>query len=72
MPDSAILHQHPKGWQVWQEVSDQYELKAELSERPSSEALENILYGETKNSEDPKPKKSLLSELQKFLKALSQ
>ena len=72
MPEAAVLHQHPNGWQVWQEVDDQYELKAELPERPSSEALDTLLYGETDNNEAPKPKKSLLGELQKFLKALSQ
>ena len=72
MSDAAVLHQHPNGWQVWQEVDDQYQLKAELPERPSSEALDTLLYGETDNNEAPKPKKSLLGELQKFLKALSQ
>ncbi|MEM1242957.1 MAG: DUF1995 family protein [Cyanobacteria bacterium P01_H01_bin.26] len=73
MPDAAVLRRHPQGWQIWQEIGDQYELKAELPERPSSEALDNILYGEEEtNSAAPKPKKSLLGELQKFLKALSQ
>ena len=72
MPDSAVLHRHPQGWQIWQEVGDQYELKAELSERPSSEVLEKVLYGKNDSSDTPKPKKSLLGELQKFLKALSQ
>ena len=73
MPDAAVLRRHPKGWQVWQEVGEQYELKAELPERPSSEVLEKVLYGEeNENSDVPKPKKSLLGELQKFLKALSQ
>ncbi|MEM1251268.1 MAG: DUF1995 family protein [Cyanobacteria bacterium P01_H01_bin.21] len=72
MPDAAVLHRHPQGWQIWQEVGDQYELKAELSERPSSEVLEKVLYGENDSSNTPKPKKSLLGELQKFLKALSQ
>ena len=73
MPDAAVLRRHPQGWQIWQEIDDQYELKAELPERPSSEALDNVLYGEEDaNSATPKPKKSLLGELQKFLKALSQ
>ena len=72
MPDAAVLHRHPQGWQIWQEVGDQYELKAELSERPSSEVLEKVLYWENDSSDTPKPKKSLLGELQKFLKALSQ
>ncbi|MEM7792948.1 MAG: DUF1995 family protein [Cyanobacteria bacterium P01_C01_bin.118] len=74
MPDAAVLRRHPGGWQVWQEVGDQYELQAELPERPSSEALEKILYGgdESEDSAAPKPKKSLLGEVQKFLRALSQ
>ncbi len=74
MPDAAVLRRHPGGWQVWQEEGDQYELKAELPERPSSETLEKILYGsdESETSTAPKPKKSLLGEVQKFLRALSQ
>ena len=72
MPEAAVLHRHPQGWQIWQDVGERYDLKAELPERPSSEALENVLYGDTKGSDAPKPKKSLLGELQKFLKALSQ
>ncbi|MEM7063660.1 MAG: DUF1995 family protein [Cyanobacteria bacterium P01_B01_bin.77] len=72
MADAAVLHRHPQGWQVWQEINDQYELQAELSQRPSSEKLEKILYGETEDSTAPKPKKSLLGEVQKFLRALSQ
>ena len=73
MPDAAVLRRHPQGWQIWQEVGDEYELKAELPERPSSETLEKVLYGEaSEDSDAPKPKKSLLGELQKFLKALSQ
>lgn len=72
MADAAVLHRHPQGWHVWQEINDQYELQAELPQRPSSEELEKILYGETENSAAPKPKKSLLGEMQKFLRALSQ
>ncbi len=72
MPEAAVLRRHPQGWQVWQEVDDRYELKGELPERPSSEALDMMLYGDTQNSDGPKPKKSLLGEVQKFLKALSQ
>lgn len=72
MPDAAVLRRHPGGWQVWQDVGEQYELKVELTERPSSEALEKILYGSEESETAPKPKKSLLGEVQKFLRALSQ
>lgn len=74
MPDAAVLRRHPQGWQVWQDVNDQYELQAELPERPSSEDLDRLLYDgeETDNNAAPKPKKSLLGEVQKFLRALSQ
>lgn len=74
MDNAAILRRHPGSWQVWQDMGEQYELQAELSERPSSEELDKILYGadETEDSGAPKPKKSLLGEVQKFLRALSQ
>ena len=73
MPDAAVLRRHPKGWQVWQEIDNQYQLQAELPERPSSEDLDKILYGDQETeSAAPKPKKSLLGEVQKFLRALSQ
>ncbi len=74
MESAAVLRCHPGGWQVWQDMGDQYELQAELPERPSSEILEKILYAdeESNSSAAPKPKKSLLGEVQKFLRALSQ
>ncbi|MEM9485892.1 MAG: DUF1995 family protein [Cyanobacteria bacterium P01_F01_bin.116] len=74
MPDAAVLRRHPSGWQVWQDMGEQYELQAELPERPSSEVLDKILYGgdESEDGIAPKPKKSLLGEVQKFLRALSQ
>ncbi|MEO0866989.1 MAG: DUF1995 family protein [Cyanobacteria bacterium J06642_11] len=74
LEDAAVLRRHPGGWQVWQDVGEQYELQAELSERPSSEEIDKILYGgdDTESSGAPKPKKSLLGEVQKFLRALSQ
>ena len=74
LADAAVLRRHPQGWQVWQEMEDQYVLQAELPERPSSEDLDRILYGSdgAEESAAPKPKKSLLGEVQKFLRALSQ
>ncbi|NEQ49673.1 MAG: DUF1995 family protein [Leptolyngbya sp. SIO3F4] len=74
MPDAAVLRRHPGSWQVWQEVDDQYQLQAELPDRPSSEDLDIILYSnqEAEGSSTPKPKKSFLGEVQKFLRALSQ
>ncbi|MBT9313136.1 DUF1995 family protein [Leptothoe kymatousa] len=74
LEDAAVLRRHPGSWQVWQDVGEKYELQAELPERPSSEELDRILYGggEDETSSAPKPKKSLLGEVQKFLRALSQ
>lgn len=73
MPDAAVIRRHPGGWQIWQDIDDQYELKAELPERPSGEALETILYGsQSAETSVAKPKKSLFGEVQKFLRALSQ
>lgn len=74
LEDAAVLRRHPGAWQVWQDQGEAYELQAELSDRPSSEALEKILYDGDEDTENnaPKPRKSLLGEVQKFLRALSQ
>jgi len=76
---AAVLKIYPSAWQVWLEVQDEYKLIAEQTEKPMGEALERILIQETTPNTDgesiplPSPKKSgLLSNLQKFLKALSQ
>jgi len=82
--DGAILFRsYPSPWQVWQETAEgDYTLLAELPQRPSGEALDRILMGEqstdssTQKTGQPSPTKQkrggFLSELQSFIRALSQ
>ncbi|MEL7071352.1 MAG: DUF1995 family protein [Cyanobacteria bacterium J06581_3] len=81
----AIYRCYPGPWQIWKETApDQYELVQDLVTRPSGEDIERILYSDSSNnpeqptdsdsakSPSPTRKKGLLSELQNFLRALSQ
>jgi len=82
--DGAILFRcYPSPWQVWQETAEgDYTLLAELPQRPSGEALDRILMGEqstdssAQEAGQPSPAKpkrgGFLSELQSFIRALSQ
>ncbi len=82
MAGAVLLRAYPGPWQVWQETSeDNYALVAELPQKPSGEALDRILLGEpsTDSSAAPgsdapaRPRRGgFLSDLQNFLKALSQ
>jgi hypothetical protein len=82
MAGAVLLRAYPGPWQVWQEASeDTYTLVAELPQKPSGEALDRILLGEpsTDSSAAPsadapaRPRRGgFLSDLQNFLKALSQ
>ena len=73
----AILRCHPSRWQIWLEKESGYELATELSSKPMGEDLERLMMqltapeGEA-NSQPARKKPSLLGNLQKFLKALSQ
>lgn len=76
---AALLRCHPSPWQIWLEKEDGYELAAEQAQKPIGDALERLLLKLTSDrdgSEDssvPRPKKSgVLSNLQKFIRALSQ
>jgi Domain of unknown function (DUF1995) len=78
---AAVFRCYPQPWQIWRETApNRYELVAELAQKPSGEAIEEILYGKAKATDgaaDPsssqvaKPKKSFLGELQQMLRALS-
>jgi hypothetical protein len=76
--DGAILRCHPSLWQVWLEKEEDYELATELSTKPMGEDLERLMLkltnpeGATEASNLQRQKPSLLGNLQKFLKALSQ
>ena len=75
---AAILRCHPSPWQIWLEQESDYELATELSSKPMGEDLERLLIslttpqGEDNESGKTRKKPSLLGNLQKFLKALSQ
>ncbi|MEM9162539.1 MAG: DUF1995 family protein [Cyanobacteria bacterium P01_F01_bin.4] len=69
---AAILRVYPQSWQVWQETDDgTHTLLAELPQRPSSEAIDRLLYGE-ENTEIDQPKRGVFAELQQFIRALTQ
>ncbi|MFM7428052.1 MAG: DUF1995 family protein [Elainella sp.] len=69
---AAILRAYPAGWQVWAETeSEDYELRAELPQKPNSEVLEEILTPADAASTAPR-RKGFLSSMQQFLRALSQ
>ncbi len=78
LEDGAILRCHPSPWQVWLERESGYELATELATKPMGEDLERLMIRLTNpeeasnNSQQPRKKTSLLGNLQKFLKALSQ
>lgn len=66
----AILRSYPSLWQVWEEKQEgAYELIAETEQRPTPEDLEQI-FAQTSETVTRKP--GLLSELQRFLRALTQ
>jgi hypothetical protein len=83
MAGAVLFRHYPSPWQVWQETSDgEYTLLAEFPQRPSGEAIDRVLMGESSTdnhtqSEDGKtPVKAkrggFLSELQSFIRALTQ
>jgi Domain of unknown function (DUF1995) len=70
---AALFRAYPSQWQVWQEKGDTYELVAEEPQKPSSETLDRLLFSPTSASGSSQPpRRSLLSSLQQFLRALSQ
>ena len=74
---AAILKCHPSPWQIWLETEGEYELGMELSSKPMGEDLDRLLLKLTNKEGEsdgttPRKKASFLSNLQQFLKALSQ
>jgi hypothetical protein len=75
---AVVLRSYPHPWQVWQETDSGYRLLAELPQKPSGEALDRILLGETAAEVDPgsppppNRRGGFLSELQGFIRALTQ
>ena len=76
----AILRCHPHPWQIWLEneaAELNYELATELDSKPMGEDLDRLMFRLTNpegegDSDRTRKKTSLLGNLQKFLKALSQ
>jgi hypothetical protein len=77
---ATILRAYPGAWQVWGETEDDsYELMAEFPQKPSGETLAKLFAPEAEPGSDAttsgkvRPKKAgFFSELQNFLRALSQ
>jgi hypothetical protein len=73
MEGAALMRAYPSVWQVWLEQGEDYNLIAEEPQKPIGEALDRILLAATSGSENSRPpRKSFLSSLQQFLRALSQ
>lgn len=77
LESALVLRTYPGLWQVWLEKEDDYELIAEEAQKPFGETLERLIIGKSSplaasgSTSKPKPA-GLLSNLQRFLKALSQ
>lgn len=83
MDEAAVYRCYPGPWQIWRETApNEYELVSDLSGRPSSEEIDRILYGSGTPSEDSEVtatsgqsagrKRGIFSELQQFIRALTQ
>ena len=75
---AVVLRSYPALWQVWLEGEQGYELLAEETQKPMGEGLEILIASSTTNINDDStqaskpPKTGLLSNMQRFLRALSQ
>jgi hypothetical protein len=72
---AAILRSYPSLWQVWLETNDEYQLIAEVPQRPAGEDLDQIIAKATSTGTTdeavPTKKPGFLTNLQRFLNALS-
>ncbi|MEO1209514.1 MAG: DUF1995 family protein [Cyanobacteria bacterium J06638_20] len=73
---AALLRNYPEAWQVWFEQEGEYKLVADQPQKPVGDALDEILMraqGKEPTAAAPRPaRRSLLSELQGFIRALNQ
>jgi hypothetical protein len=88
LENAAVYRCYPGPWQIWRETATgEYEWASDVAHRPSGEDIDRILNGSAEGSsldpsnpdspktDSPKPdkrKKGIFSELQQFLRALSQ
>ena len=73
LEEAALLRCYPSSWQVWLEMpAGDYQLHTEVAQKPIGEDLERIL-AKAAAGENPQPsRKSFFTELQQFLRALTQ
>ncbi|MBL1174052.1 DUF1995 family protein [Pantanalinema sp. GBBB05] len=67
---AAILRCYPSPWQVWLEQENGYALIAEELTKPSAETLDAI-FAKALGGDKP-PRRGLIAEMQRFLRALTQ
>lgn len=67
---TALLRSYPSPWQVWLETDNAYTLVAEELVKPSSERLEQLLLAA--GGSQAAPKRNMIEEMQRFLRALGQ
>jgi hypothetical protein len=67
---AALLRCYPSPWQVWLESNETYALAAEELSKPSSEKLEELLL--QTGGAQAAPKRSVIEDMQRFLRALGQ
>jgi hypothetical protein len=77
LEEAAVFRCHPSAWQIWLEKEEDYEFATEVSSKPIGEDLDRLLLkltqGEQDDSKTPQSnKRGIFSNLQRFLKALSQ
>ncbi|MGC9502259.1 DUF1995 family protein [Baaleninema sp.] len=82
LPGAAVYRCYPSLWQVWVEGEDgDYTILTEMSSKPAGEALERLLMGEEEESKDednaestsapPRQRPGFLTEVQRFIRALT-
>ncbi|WP_017296721.1 DUF1995 family protein [Nodosilinea nodulosa] len=73
---AVLLRCYPHPWQVWQDTDSGYVLLGEMPQKPSGEAIDQLLLGQVTQAPGApvtKGKRSgFLSELQRFIQALTQ
>lgn len=76
LENGTVFRAYPAGWQVWRQLEGEYQLIAEEPRKPSGEDLERIFAQVSSPSETKqdasRTKPGLLTNLQRFLRALSQ
>ncbi|MBD2181818.1 DUF1995 family protein [Planktothrix sp. FACHB-1355] len=74
---AAVFRCYPGPWQVWLEVGDNYNLIAELPQKPVGEEVDRIIFDaigptDSDTAETPRPKKpGFFTNMQRFLRALN-